>query len=176
MAIDTRRPLAQTPALPRPPAEAPERRDHRRLRGWLIGLNAFLALATISGAFVVLTLPHDIIKRGPFTTFTIPAIALGVICGGLAVVAAIGVALRPAIGAASAIAGGVAMIAFELVEIYVIGFTPVDTPSNPAAWLQVFFILFGVALIALGVRLWKNETGSYHGPLSQLLRNPPAAG
>jgi hypothetical protein len=53
------------------------------------------------------------------------------------------------------------MVAFELVEIVVVGFTPAQTPDQFPAWLQVVYLAVGAALVLLGARLWKAETGSY---------------
>jgi hypothetical protein len=53
------------------------------------------------------------------------------------------------------------MIGFELVEIVVVGFTPMQTPDQFPAWLQVVYLLVGGVLMILGARLWKAETGSY---------------
>ncbi len=121
-----------------------------------------MALATLSGAlFVVPNMPLDIIKRGPFTDFTLPALGLGVLCGGASLVAMLLPFARPRLAALAAVVGGAFMIVFELVEIYVIGFTAADDPGNPLAWLQVFFIVAGAVGIVLGLRLWKAVTGSY---------------
>lgn len=128
-------------------------------------LVAFMALTTISGAiFVVPAMPHDVLHRGIlslFPDFTIPALALGVLCGGAAVLAFILVLWRPHLGAVAAVVAGAFMIAFELVEIVVVGFTPAQTPDQWPAWLQVVYLVVGGALVALGARLWKAETGSY---------------
>jgi hypothetical protein len=48
-----------------------------------------------------------------------------------------------------------------LVEIVVVGFTPLQTPDQFPAWLQVLYLLVGGVLMILGARLWKAETGSY---------------
>ncbi len=168
MAINMRPPvessMATSPSSPSSPTSV--RRDsHWGLRGMLGVLAAFMALTTISGAiFVVPAMPHDVLHKGIlalFPDFTIPALALGVLCGGAAVVAFILVLWRPHFGAVAALVAGAFMIAFELVEIVVVGFTPAQTPDQWPAWLQVVYLVVGGALVALGARLWKAETGSY---------------
>jgi hypothetical protein len=49
------------------------------------------------------------------------------------------------------------MVGFELVEIAVVGFTPVLYPTQPPAWLQVFYILVGSIMALLGGILWKMD-------------------
>jgi hypothetical protein len=52
---------------------------------------------------------------------------------------------------------GIVMIGFELVEILVVGFTPALYPTQPVAWLQVFYLLVGTALAILGADLWRKS-------------------
>ncbi len=152
----SQRPNAAYPSLPRtaPLVQPPAR--HLGLRLTLAGLAAFLAITAFAGAFFVIpTLPSEYLLRGPFTDYMVPALALGIIVGGSALLAGIMVLVRPAIGAMIAFLSGVAIIIFELVEIAVIGLTAVDQPAQPAAWLQVFYIALGVVIMALGVTLWR---------------------
>jgi hypothetical protein len=151
--------------MPSPSGVAERRSAHWGLRGAIAALAFFMALTTIAGAiFVVPTMPRSVLHQGIlalFPDFTIPALALGVLCGGTALVALATVFVRPRLGALGAIVAGLFMIAFELVEIMVVGFTPVQTPDQFPAWLQVVYLAVGAALVILGARLWKAETGSY---------------
>ncbi|HZC04087.1 MAG TPA: hypothetical protein VE338_00445 [Ktedonobacterales bacterium] len=135
------------------------------LRATIVALEAFIATTAISGAiFVLPTIPAEWLQRGlitPFTDTTIPALALGVLCGGSALAAMVAVAFRPRLGALLAMLSGVIMVGFELVEIVVVGFTPLLYPTQPPAWLQPFYIALGLAVAALGARLWKQQTGSW---------------
>lgn len=141
---------------------APATRAHWGARLTLAALELFLAATTIWGAiFVVPVLPHEYLRWGLFSDFTIPALALGVLCGGSALAALATVLARPRLGALLAVVSGVMMIGFELVEIAVVGFTAVMSPDQPVAWLQVFYIVFGAAVLLLGARLWKAESGAY---------------
>lgn len=145
---------------------------HWGIRGSLIALEAFMAATAIWGAaFVVPTIPIDWLHKGliaPFSDTTIPALALGVLCGGSALVALVALIVRPRLGALLAILSGVLMIGFELVEILVVGFTPVMYPTQFPAWLQPFYMLLGAVIVVLGERLWRAETGSYQLNLSAL--------
>lgn len=126
------------------------------LRLTLAAVTAFLAVTAIAGAvFAIPTLPNEYLLRGPFTDYTIPALALGILVGGSALLAAVLVLLRPVAGALIAILSGVLIVIFELVEIAVIGLTAVDQPTQPVAWLQEFYLAVGAIIIALGVILWR---------------------
>lgn len=163
MAIETRPPTRS----PSPTStETPARRsDHRGLRCAIAALAAFMALTAIQGAiFVVPTMPRSVLHNGVlalFPDYTIPALALGVFCGGAALVTLVAVFARPQLGALAAMVAGVFMIAFELLEILVVGFTPMQTPDQFPAWLQVMYLAVGGALVVLGARFWRAETGTY---------------
>lgn len=166
MALDTRQPPVLAPAHWRSAKSARDRQDdHKPERFALLFLTAFMAITAISGAiFVVPTIPRAWLHQGliaPFADYIIPALALGILCGGAALVAFITVLVRSRLSALVSIVTGVLMIGFELVEILVVGFTPIMEPTLPPAWLQPFYIVVGVAITLLGLRLWRSETGSY---------------
>jgi hypothetical protein len=126
------------------------------LRVTLATLTAFLAVSAIAGAlFVVPALPREYLVRGPFTDYTIPAVALGLLVGGSALLATVMTLLRPAIGAIIAIISGVMIIIFELVEIAIVGLTAIEQPTQLFAWLQEFYLMLGGGIIALAVVLWR---------------------
>ena len=164
MALDTR--STRTHATPGPaetPGKVTQENEQWGLRGVIAALAAFMALTAIQGAiFVVPTMPRSVLRQGIlalFSDFTIPALALGVLCGGAALVTLVTVFVRPHVGALAAMVAGAIMIGFELVEIVVVGFTPLQTPDQVPAWLQVVYLLVGGVLMILGARLWKAETG-----------------
>ena len=163
MTVDTR--PSGTSVTPARIGKDARRDQHWGLRGTIAALAAFMALTAIQGAiFVVPTMPRSVLHQGIlalFPDFTIPALALGVLCGGAALVTFVMVFVRPQVGALAAMVAGAFMIGFELVEIVVVGFTPMQTPDQFPAWLQVVYLLVGGVLMILGARLWKAETGSY---------------
>ena len=165
MAIDTRPSVKTITSPPAPLRDTAHRGGHWGLRGTLAALAAFMALTAILGAiFVVPTIPRSVLYKGVlalFPDFTIPALALGILCGGGALVALATVLARPRVGALASIVAGAFMVVFELVEIVVVGFTPVQAPDQFPAWLQVVYLVVGGAMLILGARLWKAETGSY---------------
>lgn len=122
----------------------------------LAALHAFVAVSAIVGAiWVVPTMPLEWIKAGPFQDWTIPAVALGLV-GALAAASLVAVLVRPWLGALASVVAGAAMIAFELVEIAVVGWTLGDPSLNAhfQAWLQPIYLLVGSAQLFLGVRMW----------------------
>ncbi len=156
--------LLPTPPNPLAPStiwiteiEPPEAR-HGLLRGTLAALAAMVALAAIPGAiFVVPTLPRTWLHQGliaPFADFAVPALTLGVLCGGGAVLTFVTVLRRPRIGALVALVAGTMMVGFELVEILVVGFTPVLYPTQLASWFQIVYLVVGAAMAVLGEILW----------------------
>jgi hypothetical protein len=128
---------------------------HVANRTTLIVLQVFVAFTAILGAiFVVPTLPLDWIKAGPMTDFTIPAVALG-LCGLAAAVAVVLLVVDPRLGGAASVVAGALMIAFELVEIAVVGFAlTVHGADQPQSWLQIVYIAIGAIGMVLGYRLW----------------------
>lgn len=122
----------------------------------LLVLHALVAVSAIAGAiWVVPTMPLEWMKTGPFDDWTMPALALGFV-GALAAAAFVAVLVRPWLGALMSIAAGAAMIAFELVEIAVVGWTLSDPELNGyfQAWLQVIYLAVGLGQQLLGIRVW----------------------
>ena len=121
----------------------------------LLVLDGFLAVSAIAGAFLVVpTMPMEWLKAGPFTDWTIPAIALGFV-GFLATAAFLAVLRRRWLGAVASVVVGVGIIVFELVEIGVVGWTLSDPgPSYFPSWLQLIYLIVGSVQLLLGIRLW----------------------
>lgn len=122
----------------------------------LLVFNGFVAVSAIAGAiWVVPTMPLDWIKAGPFTDWTIPAIALGLV-GVLSAIGFVTAVVRPWLGALASVTAGAAMVVFELVEIAVVGWTPADPALNGnfQAWLQPIYLATGSAQLLFGIRLW----------------------
>ena len=112
----------------------------------LLVLNGLVAVSAVAGAiWVVPTMPMEWLKYGPFTDWTIPAIALGFV-GSVAAVALVLVLLRPWAGALASIVAGLAMVVFELVEISVVGWTLSDpTLEGFQKSLQLVYLVVGSA-------------------------------
>jgi uncharacterized membrane protein YuzA (DUF378 family) len=117
---------------------------------------AFDAGTAIYGAiFVVPMMPREWILFGPFEDYTVPALALGLFVGGTALVAAVAIALRPWAGALASILAGIVIVVFELVEIGVVGLSVVVMgPGQFQSWLQIVYIVVGIAQVVVGYRLF----------------------
>lgn len=124
-------------------------------RATLIVLQSFVAFTTIFGAFVVVpTLPLEWLERGPMSDYTIPAIALGLV-GVSAIVSVVLLALGSTHAPVVTMISGAMMIAFEFVEIAVVGLSViVHGADEPVSWLQIFYIAIGVVVMTLAYRLW----------------------
>src|SRR5579864_6894780 len=108
---------------------------------WLIALELFLAATAIFGAiWVVPSQPVALLAGSPFSDYTIPALALGLI--GVAAFASVALLLvRRPLGMLGSSAVGVAIIVFELVETSAIGLD---------VWLHAFGIGPAVPLERFG--------------------------
>jgi hypothetical protein len=136
-------------------------------------LNAFVAFTAIYGAILVVpTIPLEWLKYGPFTDYTVPALALGILVGGSASLAALLLLVRPPLGSAVTIVAGVMIIGFELVEIGVVGFTLIEYDASQfQAWLQVIYLALGTLQVLFGYRLWRRlEPGMRPAGLAHQVR------
>jgi hypothetical protein len=125
------------------------------IRSVLVILAAFVAISAIAGAiWVVPTMPLEWLKFGPFTDWTVPAIALG-FCGVIAGVTTVLLLVRPWAGALASMVAGLAMVVFEVVEIAVVGWTLSD-PSLEGFQksLQLVYLFVGSVQAVLGYALW----------------------
>lgn len=128
-----------------------------RIRGTLIGLELFTAAGAIAGAiFVVPGLPREWLAGSAFADYTIPALALGILCGGGSLAAALVLLWRPAVGGLVSIAAGAAMAIFEVVGVAAVGFMIVKFPTEPASYLQPFYFAIGAVIAGLGIVVWRD--------------------
>ena len=123
----------------------------------LVVLNGFVAFTAIFGAILVVpTIPLEWLKHGPFTDYTIPALALGILVGGSSSVGVVLLLARPWAGAVATIVAGVMIIGFEIVEIGVVGFTLIEYDASQfQAWLQVIYLALGSVQVLFGYRMWR---------------------
>lgn len=114
------------------------------------------------------TIPLEWLKGGPFTDYTVPALALGILVGGSSLIAALLVVLRPAGGAIASMVAGAMIIGFELVEIAVVGFTLIEYDASQfQAWLQVIYLALGGVQVLLGYRFWRAAQRAAGHPVNQ---------
>ena len=140
----------------------------------LLVLHALVAVSAIAGAiWVVPTMPLEWIQAGPFEDWTIPALALGFV-GVIAGASFVALLVRPWLGGLASVVAGTAMIAFELVEIAVVGWTLADPELKGyfQAWLQPIYLLVGSGQLLLGVGLWVSRRDE--APTLPLIHPAPA--
>ncbi len=140
----------------------PYHHTYWRQRIPLVALEAFVTLTAIYEA--AFSLPGAWRQNGliaPFADSAIFTLALVIVCGGGALIALISVLAWPSIGALASMVAGAAVATFALVEMLIVGFTAVMTPAQPVVWFRLFYIVAGLAIVLLGARLWKAETGAY---------------
>ncbi len=145
------------------PSSRPQRGEQAGIRRSLVALEAFVATTAVAGAAFVPRMPRELLAHGlvrPFTDYTVPALALGVVCGGSAGTACVAVLRKARCAPFAAIAAGFLMIGFELVEIATIGLTAAQSPSQPWAWLQEVYLAAGAFGVWLGLRLGRTPTNS----------------
>lgn len=127
--------------------------SEKRIRTAVLAADVFEAASAIIGALGLIvgfiSIPVSVLATTPFTDFTVPALLLGFVVGGSALVAAIITALRLRLfdALASALAGCIT-IGWLTIEIAMIGL---------GSWAQVAWWLVGAAMIVLAVLLWFAE-------------------
>ena len=129
------------------------------IRILLIVLNLFLGLTAIGGGIQLLIgfyiPPVEMLAGSPFTNYTVPGLALGLIVGGSALFAAILLVRRNRFaGLASAFAGLIIMV-FEFVEILVIGYS-----EGPQGFMQLLYFGLGVVILVIALGQWFFELRS----------------
>lgn len=122
----------------------------------LIVLDVFLAVTAMAGGIGLLTGVLDpgieLLQGSPFSTYTIPGLALLAIVGGSALLAA-GLLLRlPQLGVLASAVAGMMIMGFELVEVLVVSSDP-----GVARNLQLFYFALGLLIAGLATTLWMTK-------------------
>jgi hypothetical protein len=127
--------------------------DERGIRIAVVGVDLFEAVSAVVGAvgLVVgfMSIPLSVLSGTPFTDFTVPALLLGVVVGGSALVAAVVTAFGPRrFGALASAAAGCITVGYLAIEIAMIGL---------GSWAQVVWLGVGLLMIGLAALLWRAE-------------------
>ena len=149
----------------------------RSVRIVLVVLNLFLATNAIVGAiWVIPSLPPEWLQGTPFSSYLPPALSLAVIVGGGALMSATALLQHRWWAPVASVVTGLSIVIFEIVEtttmslsvwLHLVGLEigpvvsrlPLDADGSIpfAMWLQPFFLVFGIVLIALAIPLWSRH-------------------
>lgn len=126
--------------------ESGVRERHCRNRWLLLATCGFIAITGLGGSIGLVSASFtpglDLLRDSPFSSYTIPGIALAIVALSNFVAVVLLVIGHREAPPAAAIAG-VLMIGFELVEMWVIG-----SPAGAARFLQLLYLGLGTATIA----------------------------
>jgi hypothetical protein len=158
-------------------------RKHEVIRIALLAIAAFIATSAIEGGVAVLggvvfgyKLPLSWLAGTPFSDYTIPGLALAVVVGGSALLAAATVFIHREWAVFVSVVAGLMMTGYLVVEIVSIDSKLGDALPTALA-VQLFYSVLGVALIGLGGFLWMREYRTQHFhlglPSGELLLDGP---
>ena len=115
----------------------------------LLGLQA---AGAIGGAvFVVPQMPVDNLKPGFFPDYTMPAVGLGLVVGGGSLLALLLLLTRSRHASLAAVGAGLAVMAFEVVEVAALKGSVLTTPDQLPLWQQPLWFGIGAAITGLAL-------------------------
>jgi hypothetical protein len=136
---------------------------HEAIRIALLAIAAFIATSAIEGGVAVLggvvfgyKLPLSWLAGTPFSDYTIPGLALAIVVGGSALIAAATIFIHREWAVLVSVVAGVVMDGYLLVEIVSIDSKLEDALPTSLA-VQLFYFVLGLALVGLGGLLWMRE-------------------
>jgi hypothetical protein len=119
----------------------------------LVVLTFFLALTAALGGIALLanfnTPPVAMLQGSPFRNYAIPGLALMLIVGGSALLAAIQLLRKSKYAVLCAATAGVIIMFFEFVEALVIG-----SPAGAARMLQIIYFGLGTLIVVAAMGWW----------------------
>jgi hypothetical protein len=119
----------------------------------LIILTAFLFLTTFLGGIGLMVnlieMPVELLEGSPFGDYIIPGLALSVIVGGSALVAAILLIRKNRFYILASTTAGIVIMFFEFVEVMIIG-----SPAGIARTLQIFYFALGTLIVVASMGAW----------------------
>jgi hypothetical protein len=129
--------------------------EERRVRTALVVVELFAAVSAIAGALGLvvgyMNIPLSVLQGSPFADFTVPALLLGIVVGGSALVAAaIGLFGPRRIETLATAAAGCIMVGWITIEVAMIGL---------GSWLQPAYFVVGLVMIGLAGVLHRAKTG-----------------
>jgi len=109
-------------------------------------VSAFVGAVGLVVGFM--NIPTTVLSGTPFADFTVPALLLGFVVGGSALVAALTAAFAPRWFAPASAAAGSITVGWLIVEIAMIGL---------GSWAQIAYMAVGLLMIGLAALLWRAE-------------------
>lgn len=144
-----------------PDVASQQMRDRARIA--LIGLLGFLALTAAGGGITLLagvfTPPLEMLDGSIFSSYLVPGLALCVVVGGTAAWAVVLLWRRQTWSAFASLAAALAVIAFELVEMAVIG-----SPKGAPRTMQILYCGIGLAIAVLAIASRRSNGGANPRP------------
>ncbi len=143
-------------------------RKHEIIRIALLVIAAFIATSAIEGGVAVLggvvfgyKLPLTWLAGTPFGDYTIPGLALAIVVGGSALIAAATVFIHREWAVLVSATAGLMMVGFLIVEIVSID-SKLGNALLTSLAVQLFYFVLGLALIGLAGFLWMREYRAQH--------------
>ncbi len=119
----------------------------------LIVMTIFLSLTALAGCIQLLegtyAPPLEMLNGSIFKDYTVPGLALGLIVGGSAALAAVSLIRRSKFATLFAVASGVFIMIFEFVEVVASG-----SPAGAARTLQIFYFTLGTLIVIVSLTAW----------------------
>lgn len=141
---------------------------HKGIRIALLVIEAFVGLSALSGGIAVLqgvvfgfVLPRAWLAGTPFGNYTIPGLALVIVVGGSALLAAATVFIEREWAVLVSVLAGLIMVGFLMVEV-----VSLDSKFGAALptflWLQLVYFVLGLAIFGLAGFVWMRDYRPLH--------------
>ena len=129
----------------------------------LVVVDLFAAVSAIVGAVGLIVgymdIPLGVLEGTPFADFTVPALLLGIVVGGSALVAATIAVFGPRrIEAPASAVAGCIMVGWMTIEVAMIGLE---------IWVQAAYFVVGLVMIGLAVLLQWAKAGAAVRPIGR---------
>lgn len=130
----------------------------RLLRGSLIFVDGFAAVSALFGGLELETgwptrFPSSMLQGTPFSDYLIPGLLLGVVVGGSATIATAATIRSRTAGAFWSFVAGSIMAGWIVGEVVILDVFATNQAFSPYFWLQPFYLVVGVAMATLALRL-----------------------
>ena len=129
-------------------------------------LGSRLALIAASALMAGVTITSAIFEALAFTDWTAPIVIVGLIAGGVLVVATLVLMSNPQAGAVLAMLGGLITVLTGAVEIAMVGLVWQAPQASQPAWLQEFvYVVAGAVIAGIALLVWRpREASKMTGP------------